>query len=41
MKLAFFDDFKIGVVTGDSVVDVIARCPDGTLGGGDVYRWAA
>src|ERR1700726_4039992 len=22
MKLAFFDDFKVGVVTGDSVVDV-------------------
>ena len=22
MKLAFFDDFKLGVVTGDKVVDV-------------------
>ena len=22
MKLAFFDDFKVGVVAGDSVVDV-------------------
>ena len=22
MKLAFFDDFKLGVIAGDSVVDV-------------------
>jgi hypothetical protein len=28
MKLAFFDDFKLGVVKGDSIVDVSALVQD-------------
>ena len=28
MKLAFFDDFKLGVVKGDSIVDVSAVVKD-------------
>ena len=28
MKLAFFDDFKLGVVKGDNVVDVSAVVKD-------------
>ena len=28
MKLAFFDDFKLGVVKGDSIVDVSAVVQD-------------
>jgi len=28
MRLMFFDDFKLGVVTGESVVDVSAAVAD-------------
>jgi len=39
MKLAFFDDFKVGVVAGDSVVDVTDVVKDiSRLGPQDVMR---
>jgi hypothetical protein len=39
MKLAFFDDFKVGVVAGDSVVDVTDVVKDiSRLGPQDVIR---
>src|ERR1700737_3744907 len=39
MKLAFFDDFKLGVVAGDSVVDVTDVVKDiSRLGPQDVMR---
>ena len=39
MKLAFFDDFKLGVVTGDKVVDVTDVVKDiPRLGPQDVMR---
>ena len=39
MKLAFFDDFKLGVVAGDSVVDVTEVVKDiSRLGPQDVMR---
>ena len=39
MKLAFFDDFKLGVVTGDMVVDVSGAVSDiPRLGPQDVMR---
>ena len=39
MKLAFFDDFKLGVVTGDKVVDVTDVAKDiRRLGPQDVMR---
>jgi len=39
MKLAFFDDFKLGVVAGDKVVDVTDVVKDiPRLGPQDVMR---
>ena len=39
MKLAFFDDFKLGVVAGDKVVDVTVAVKDiPRLGPQDVMR---
>jgi hypothetical protein len=39
MKLAFFDDFKLGLVAGDSVVDVTDVVKDiSRLGPQDVMR---
>jgi hypothetical protein len=39
MKLAFFDDFKLGVVAGDGVVDVTDVVKDiSRLGPQDVMR---
>jgi hypothetical protein len=39
MKLAFFDDFKLGVIAGDSVVDVTNVVKDiSRLGPQDVMR---
>ena len=32
MKLAFFDDFKLGVVAGDKVVDVTDVVKDAAIG---------
>ena len=45
MKLAFFDDFKLGVVKGDNIVDVTAAVADvprtgpGDLLSGVIARW--
>ena len=45
MKLAFFDDFKLGVVKGDNIVDVSATVADiphtgpGDLMSGLIARW--
>ena len=47
MKLAFFDDFKLGVVKGDNIVDVSATVADiphtgpGDLMSGLIARWDA
>ena len=47
MKLAFFDDFKLGVVKGDNIVDVTAAVADvprtgpGDLLSGVIARWDA
>ncbi len=47
MKLAFFDDFKLGVVKGDNIVDVSAAVADiphtgpGDLMSGLIARWDA
>jgi len=47
MKLAFFDDFKLGVVKGDNIVDVSAVVADiphtgpGDLMSGLIARWDA
>lgn len=47
MKLAFFDDFKLGVVKGDTIVDVTAAVADvprtgpGDLLSGVIARWDA
>ena len=47
MKLAFFDDFKLGVVKGDGIVDVSAVVKDiphicpGTLMNGLIARFDA
>ena len=39
MKLAFFDDFKLGVIAGDSVVDVTDVVKDiPRLGPQDIMR---
>src|SRR4051812_25611360 len=45
MKLLFFDDYKLGVLKGDNVVDVSAAVQDvphidpGTLISGVIERW--
>src|ERR1700758_668985 len=47
MKLAFFDDFKLGVVKGDTIVDVssvvrdISHTDPGNLISGLIERFAA
>ena len=46
MKLLYFDDFKLGVLKGDAVVDVSAEVNDiphtgpGDLMNGLIERWA-
>jgi hypothetical protein len=39
MKLAFFDDYKLGVVKGDNIVDVSSAIRHPHLGPHDPDQW--